>query len=163
MAHSQPHKLDTNETVFFYEQEFYVLSNFSSFRVNWKGFSFDTAEHAYHWEKFNNFGSSNSEAIKQLIRIAPSAHQAFKIAQTFIDDVPKDWDKIKCKIMKNILLAKVNQHEYVKRKLLETGDRHLVEDSWRDSVWGWGPDRNGQNLLGKLWMEIREEIKEESN
>lgn len=60
--------------------------------------------------------------------------------------------------MKRILQHKVDQHEYVKRKLMATGDRILVEDSWRDDVWGWGENKEGQNLLGKLWMEIRQEL-----
>ncbi len=60
--------------------------------------------------------------------------------------------------MRDILRAKAEQHEYVRRKLLATGDRELVEDSWRDDFWGWGPDRNGQNMLGKLWMEVRAEL-----
>jgi len=60
--------------------------------------------------------------------------------------------------MRDILRAKVTQHEYVHRKLLATGDRELVEDSWRDSYWGWGPDKKGTNMLGKLWMEVRTEI-----
>lgn len=29
--------------------------------------------------------------------------------------------------------------------------------AWRDSFWGWGPDKRGQNMLGKLWMRVREE------
>lgn len=61
--------------------------------------------------------------------------------------------------MRNILWEKVFQHEYVCKKLLATGDRELVENSWRDSYWGWGPDRNGTNHLGNLWMEIRQAIK----
>jgi predicted NAD-dependent protein-ADP-ribosyltransferase YbiA (DUF1768 family) len=64
--------------------------------------------------------------------------------------------------MRGILRAKAEQHEYVTRKLLATGDRRLVENSWRDDFWGWGPDRNGQNMLGRLWMEIRSEIREAS-
>lgn len=48
--------------------------------------------------------------------------------------------------------------QYVRRKLLATGDRELVEDSWRDDFWGWGPNRDGQNMLGKLWMEVRGEV-----
>ena len=60
--------------------------------------------------------------------------------------------------MKDILKAKVFQHSYVRRKLVQTGDRELIEDSWRDSFWGWGPDKDGQNHLGKLWMEVREEL-----
>jgi ribA/ribD-fused uncharacterized protein len=69
-----------------------------------------------------------------------------------------DWAVAKVPTMKAILFAKVDQHEYVKRKLLETGDRYLVEDSWRDGFWGWGENRAGHNMLGKLWMEIRTEL-----
>ena len=39
-----------------------------------------------------------------------------------------------------------------------TGDRTLIENSWRDDFWGWGPNRDGQNMLGKLWMEVRAEL-----
>lgn len=41
---------------------------------------------------------------------------------------------------------------------LATGDRELIEDSWRDDFWGWGPNRDGKNMLGKLWMEVRAEL-----
>jgi hypothetical protein len=34
----------------------------------------------------------------------------------------------------------------------------LIENSWRDDFWGWGPNRDGKNQLGKLWMEIRSEL-----
>jgi hypothetical protein len=65
---------------------------------------------------------------------------------------------VKVDVMRDILRAKVAQHEYVRRKLLATGDRELIEDSWRDDFWGWGPNRDGQNMLGKLWMEVRAEL-----
>lgn len=147
------HKLDTDTQVFFYEQDFYVLSNFSSFRVLWEGIDFDTSEAAYHWEKF-----PHSDVIKHAIRTARSGHEAFKIAERFSKDKRKDWDEVKFDIMRSILLAKVEQHEYVKRKLLATGNRELIEDSWRDNVWGWGPNKDGQNMLGKIWMSIRDEL-----
>ena len=51
------------------------------------------------------------------------------------------------------------KHWPIRRKLLATGDRELIEDSWRDDFWGWGPNRDGQNMLGKLWMEIRSELR----
>jgi predicted NAD-dependent protein-ADP-ribosyltransferase YbiA (DUF1768 family) len=60
--------------------------------------------------------------------------------------------------MRDILTAKADQHEYVRRKLLETGDRQLVENSWRDDFWGVGSNGNGQNQMGKLWMEVRAAI-----
>lgn len=62
-------------------------------------------------------------------------------------------------IMKEILHEKVKQHQYVLKKLLESGNRELVEDSWRDDFWGWGPNKDGQNMLGKLWMEVRAELR----
>lgn len=159
----QPHGLDTLNEVFFYEQEFYVLSNFSAFSIEWKGRRFPTSEHVYHWEKFEghpdawNAGGSIAEQIYR----ATSAHEAFKIAEGCKARRRPYWDKIKVMIMRGILRAKVEQHEYVRRKLLETGDRTLIENSWRDDFWGWGPNRDGQNMLGKLWMEVRSELREE--
>lgn len=64
--------------------------------------------------------------------------------------------------MKGILLAKVAQHPYVKKKLLQSGDRELIEDSWRDDFWGWGENKDGANHLGKLWMEVRNEIQKDT-
>lgn len=150
------HKLDTQTHVFFYEQDFYVLSNFSAFALQWKGIRFDTSEAAYHWEKF-----PGRDELQKQINSAPSAHEAFKIAEAAAFDGLRrpDWDAVKVGIMRDILRAKVAQHPYVRRKLLDTGDRQLVEDSWRDSFWGWGASHTGQNMLGKLWMEIREELR----
>lgn len=152
------HGLDTYTHVYFYEQEFYVLSNFSAFTLQWKGIRFDTSEAAYHWEKFPG---PNSKSLRAFIRLAPSAHEAFKRAEQYRDHRRPDWDGVKVDVMRDILRAKVEQHEYVRRKLLETGDRELVENSWRDSFWGWGEDEKGQNMLGKLWMEIRAELRGE--
>lgn len=152
------HKLDTDGQVFFYEQDFYVLSNFSAFRLHWCGIDFDTSEHAYHWEKFDGQASHHPE-IQRLIRQARSAHEAFKLAEEYRASRRSDWGRVKVNIMANILRAKVQQHEYVRRKLLATGDRELIEDSWRDDFWGWGPNRDGQNMLGRLWMEIRAELR----
>jgi hypothetical protein len=39
----ETHGLDTSRLVFFYEHDFYVLSNFASFRLTWKGIDFDTS------------------------------------------------------------------------------------------------------------------------
>lgn len=151
------HGLDTPQRVLFYEQDFYVLSNFSAFTLFWDRVElmrFDTSEAAYHWEKF-----PDHDEIRFGILNAPSAHAAFKLAEQFRDLRRPDWDDVKVDIMRNILRAKASQHEYVQRKLLSTGERELVENSWRDDFWGWGPNRDGQNMLGKLWMEIRAELR----
>jgi ribA/ribD-fused uncharacterized protein len=149
------HKLDTDSRVFFYEQDFYVLSNFSAFRVIYGGSDYDTAEHAYHAQKF-----PNAPSIRNEIRCARSAHDAFKIAQASAYAVVANWNERRVDIMRCILCAKVEQHEYVRRKLLATGDRELIEDSWRDNFWGWGPNRDGVNMLGKLWMQVRAQLRD---
>ena len=153
-----PYKLDTETQVFFYEQEFYCLSNFSAFRVGWQGLDFDTSEHAYHWAKFQG----HHPLIAELIHTSRSAHDAFKLAGLHAHLVRPDWAQIKLEVMRSILLCKLQQHEYVRRKLRETGTRELIEDSWRDACWGWGPNKDGLNMLGKLWMEIREQLSKET-
>lgn len=140
----------------FYEREFYPLSNFSAFTLMWQGITFATSEAAYHWEKFR---SEDGQKIRNMILNAKSAHDAFKIAEANKIDRRTNWDAEKVGVMRDILRAKAQQHEYVRRKLLETGDRELVEDSWRDTFWGTGPNGVGKNMLGKLWMEVREEIR----
>jgi hypothetical protein len=152
--------LDTDRQVFFYEQEFYVLSNFSAFNLRWHGRVFPTSEHAYHWEKFV-LGTRDEDGrwVRDLIWRAPSAHEAFKMAEHWKPLRRPDWDAIKVDAMRDILTAKAMQHEYVRRKLLETGERELIENSWRDDFWGWGPNRDGQNMLGRLWMEVRAAIR----
>ena len=154
------HGLDTATQVFFYEQDFYVLSNFSAFNLKWANLTFPTSEHAYHYEKFCFSGTMRETAdLRYSIRTAPSAHEAFKLAESNKARRRPDWENVRVPIMRRILRAKAEQHEYVRRKLLATGDRELIENSWRDTFWGWGPNRDGKNMLGKLWMEVRAELR----
>lgn len=160
------HGLDTPERVCFYEQDFYVLSNFSAFAIELfnDGTVFPTVEHAYHWLKFFTPDQRMApEVVNILHRIsgARSAHEAFKLAQDQKALRRPDWDSVKVGIMADLLRAKVEQHEYVRRKLLATGERELVENSWRDDFWGWGQNRDGQNVLGRLWMHLRAELRGE--
>jgi N-glycosidase YbiA len=153
------HGLDTPERVCFYEQDFYVLSNFSAFCLHWRRQAHFTSEHAYHWARFD-LPDGKGLLLQDCVQRAGSAHDAFKFAQENKSKQRDDWDAIKVDTMREILRAKAEQHEYVRRKLLATGDRELVENSWRDDFWGWGPNRDGQNMLGKLWTEIRSSLRE---
>ena len=116
------HGSDTDKQIFFYEHEFYVFSNFSSFAIEWKGKLYMTSEHAYHSEQFEDIN------LKEQIRKARSAHDALKLAESNKDKYRSDWGTIKLKVMKEILRAKVAQHPYVKKKLIESGDKELIED-----------------------------------
>ena len=103
------HRLDTDKQILFYENEFYVFSNFSSFAIEWKGKLYMTSEHVYHSEKFED------ENLKEQIRNARSAHDALKLAEANKDKQRSDWDRVQLQIMKEILRTKVEQHPYVKR------------------------------------------------
>jgi hypothetical protein len=153
--------LDTDTHIYFYEQDHYYLSNFSSFNLIWNDIKFPTVEHAYQWSKFVHPMSAmdliERRQTSALIVSASSAHDAYKIAVANKHLVRQDyWESVKVLTMKNLLIAKVQRHEYVRRKLAETGTKELVENSWRDDFWGTGPTRKGKNVLGKCWMEIRD-------
>lgn len=43
--------------------------------------------------------------------------------------------------------------------LLATSDAEVVEDSKYDNYWGIGRDCTGSNTLGKILMQVREELR----
>lgn len=142
----------------FYPREFYCLDNFSSFKVNYQGVLYSSAEEAYQAQKF----ITTSSEIYELIKNSNSAHDAQKIARENQHLQRDDWDKMKLTVMEEILTAKTKQNSYVAKKLLQTGDYLIVEDSPYDSYWGCGIERNGKNHLGHLWMKIRDQLRTES-
>jgi ribA/ribD-fused uncharacterized protein len=150
-----------DKPIHFYEFQHYYLSNFSAFNVEFEGFNFPTSEHAYQACKFlsvKNNGITFGSALFLKVACAKSAHEAMTIARENKDKQREDWDVIKRDWMKDICRAKMYQHEYIKRRLLLTKNNLLIEVSPVDSFWGWGPNKDGRNELGKIWMELREEL-----
>lgn len=62
--------------------------------------------------------------------------------------------------MKELLIKKFNQEPF-RQKLIDTGDVYIQEgNNWNDIYWGVCIKTNkGENILGKLIMEIRDVIK----
>ena len=144
-----------DEDIGFYPREFYPFDNFSSFKVEWTGYLFASVEEAYQAASF----MGSDEELVEKIKKSHSADEAQRIAYANRDKRREDWDDVKISIMEELLRLKIEQNPYVKKKLLQTGDYMIVEDSPKDDFWGWGPNRNGQNNLGKLWMKLREGLK----
>ncbi len=80
------------------------------------------------------------------------------------------WAKCKEEIVYHANLAKFSQNEKALQYLLSSGNKILVEASPYDTIWGIGleaadvdsthPDRwRGQNLLGKILMRVRDDLK----
>ena len=144
-----------DEVIGFYPREFYPLDNFSSFKVEWNGYLYASLEEAYQAASF----MGSDENLVEKVKHSHSADEAQRIAYANRDKQRPDWNEVKLEIMEELLRLKVEQNPYVKQKLLQTEDYLIVEDSPKDSFWGWGPNRDGENNLGKLWMKLREEIK----
>ena len=70
----------------------------------------------------------------------------------------RDWESVKDSIMRKAVRAKFTQHDDIRQILLSTGDARIVEHTENDSYWGDGGDGKGRNMLGRILMEIREEL-----
>lgn len=77
----------------------------------------------------------------------------------------KDWEDVKLKVMKWCLNIKLAQHFISFGYILDsTKNLNIVENSSKDNYWGAIPDEDGsiytgQNALGRLLMQLREEYR----
>jgi len=154
MNHNDRNK-ETDDKIFFYTPYFYAFDNFSAHAVELWGKLFLTSEHAYQWKKYEKHAPDLAEAILA----ARSATAVKMISDLNKDKVDPDFWKIKLNVMEEILREKAKQHPRVVEKLLETKDKEIVENSPYDDFWGIGPNGNGENHLGKLWMKLRDELR----
>lgn len=143
------------EEIGFYNREFYCLDNFSSFKIKYHDYLYSSVEEAYQAQGFIDSAPEIAEKIMK----SGSAHEAKLIAHYYADLRRKDWNEVKIAIMEELLRIKLAQHPYVRKKLMETQDYILVEDSPTDGFYGCGRNRDGLNVLGHLWMKLREELK----
>lgn len=70
-----------------------------------------------------------------------------------------DWNEVRLDVMRDALRMKFTQHSELRDLLLSTHNKPLVEHTHNDHVWADGGDGSGQNLLGQLLMEVREELR----
>jgi len=139
--------------VLFYGGEFgYCFSNFAAFNVAWRGRTWQTSEHAFQASCFDDV-----EIIEEIFK-ASSAHDALKLAIKYINQAHSTWKEDRLTNMKEICKAKLDQHPYIQKTLRESGEALLIEDSPKDEYWGRGANWKGENHLGKVWMELRDEM-----
>ncbi|PTU30405.1 NADAR family protein [Stenotrophobium rhamnosiphilum] len=138
------------------EKPYGAFSNLFKRDVTFEDEVFPTTEHAYQ------AGKARKPAVRKWLMSAPSpALLAMAAHGLYVWDVSPDWSKIKFDRMKRILLAKFTQHQDLKDLLLSTGNARLVEAATVDNAVNrlWGEvNGKGQNKLGQLLMEVRDEI-----
>ena len=122
--------------------------------------SFGTSEAAYQACKF-----PAHPGIQRRIAEAPTAREAAAIGRTSGLGIDPGWNARRVDVMRWVLRLKreANAAE-IDAALAETGERPIVEVSTRDPWWGARPvaDRyEGHNVLGRLWMELRQQLRED--
>ena len=102
--------------------------------------------------------------IAEKIRKCRSAREAFEMARKPQYQVwlRPDWHKgVKDDVMHLAVKEKFTQHRDLRKLLLGTGERDIIEHTTNDSYWGdgggWG---RGQNKLGKILMQVRDELRQ---
>lgn len=136
------------------KDEYGCFSNFSRHRIFLKDKYWQTTEHYFQAQKFA--GTEHEEKV----RLAPTPMKAASMGRSRKRPLRKDWEKVKDDIMLEALRTKFTQRIELKEILLNTGDAILVEHTANDNYWGDGGDGSGKNMLGKLLMQVREEIRE---
>jgi ribA/ribD-fused uncharacterized protein len=145
----------TNSVINFYRTNdpYGEFSNFALYPINIKGVVWPTSEHYFQSQK------SEDPFIQKEILKAATPRIAADLGRAINENFRKDWDQIRDQVMYEAVYAKFTQHQVLKDLLLSTGDALLVEHTRRDNYWGDGGDGSGQNMLGKILMRVREELR----
>ena len=133
------------------------FSNFARFPVQMHGKTWPTSEHYFQAQKYA--GTPREEEIRQ----AKSPSIAARLGRDRAHKLRPDWESVKDQVMREVVLAKFTQHEDLRELLLSTGDATLVEHTENDSYWGDGGEGSGRNMLGRILMSVREELRRQES
>jgi len=152
--------------------EYFFLSNMYPVQ-NWietdLGIMVPTSEHAYQAAKFqmaeDYIRVAEARAEEGDNRIYADGLAAKELATEMVLEgalVVEDWDIARRGIMKAIVRRKFLTNPDIAAKLLATGDEEIFEgNDWGDRYWGVDPigSRDGQNQMGQIHMEVRDELR----
>jgi ribA/ribD-fused uncharacterized protein len=71
----------------------------------------------------------------------------------------RDWERVKDDVMRRAVTAKFTPHTDIRAILLDTGDEEIVEDTSTDHYWGRGRSGTGKNMLGRILMRTRTQLR----
>ena len=133
-----------------FKGKYYFLSNFYSAQVMYEGLLYKNNESAFQSAKVKDL-----ERRKQFCELDPSV--AKRKGRNVL--LRQDWENVKDEIMYQCVKDKFTRNLDLKQKLLDTDDEELIEgNTWNDTYWGICKGR-GKNMLGKILMRVREELK----
>ena len=134
-----------------FQGEYRWLSNFWPAQIKWEGHIYPTVEHAYQAAK--TVDASEQEAIRK----CSTPGKAKRCGRNLT--IRPDWEECKLLVMRSLVLLKFRDNPDLKVKLLSTGEAELVEGNpWGDTFWG-VCNGVGENHLGRILMEVREQLR----
>lgn len=131
------------------------FSNFAPFPITLDGTRWPTTEHYFQAQKFENL------EYREKIRGANSPMQAARLGRDRKQKLRRDWESVKVGIMHAAVMAKFTQHAELRDLLLSTVNAKIVEHTENDDYWGDGGDGTGKNMLGRILMDVREQLLKE--
>ena len=135
------------------------FSAFSPHAIEYEGVIYPTVEHAYHCLRY-----SDPKVVKEILD-ARSPEIAWRLSQGHKATRSPEYldENKKLALMSKLMRAKLQQHEDVRRALVETGEipiiKRIVAGPPGDGFWDIGDDGRGENHVGKIWMILRAELK----
>lgn len=134
------------------------LSNFWHSPFSYEGINYPTNEHFFQAMK------TSTDAERRIIASASTPGIAKRLGRSC--NLRPDWEQVKEDVMLTGLRIKFS-NPTLRTQLIMTGDAELVEGTtWHDNEWGNCTCERcknipGKNKLGKLLMQVRDEIREE--
>jgi ribA/ribD-fused uncharacterized protein len=139
-----------------FKNEYRFLSNFWLCEVEYAGKLFPSVEHAYVFAK-TNILEEQELLLNEGMSLTPAQIKGVGRSLT----LRPDWNDVRIDIMRGLVKKKFSTNSTLKQKLLDTGKAELIEgNTWHDYFWGVCNEK-GQNWLGKILMDIREDFKKE--
>lgn len=133
------------------------FSNFAAYPIQLNGKTWPTSEHYFQAMKF--VGEPDEEEIRSIA----SPMIAARMGRDRKRPLRRDWESVKDDLMRAAVLAKFTQHSVLRELLLSTGDAAIIEHTTNDKYWGDGGDGRGQNMLGRILVEVREKLQRETS
>ena len=137
--------------------EYGCFSNFAPYPIQLDGEVWPTSEHYFQAQKFT--GPDDQARIRQ----ANSPMIAARMGRDRRRPLRHDWEVVKVAVMRKAVRAKFSQHDDLREILLSTGDAVLVEHTEKDAYWGDGGNGSGKNMLGRILMDVREELRADAD
>ena len=139
-----------------FQGKYRFLSNFYMAEVVYEGITYPSSEHAFQAAK------SLSETERKFISKLKTPGKAKRAGKKV--NLRPNWELIKDQVMKDIVRDKFTRHKRLRTALLETGTTKLIEgNTWGDLYWGANLSTGvGRNQLGRILMQIRDELRNES-